>query len=318
MKKLRVAVVIPMFKVRNQIISVLERIGDEVDFIYVIDDKCPEESGKLVEEWGKDFRVQVLYNELNLGVGGATKRGYEACLNDGIDIVIKLDGDAQMDPSLIPKLLAPIQEGRADYCKGNRFFNIEKIREMPFTRIIGNLFLSFYSKTSTGYWQIFDPNNGFTAISAIALNQMPLKKVSDRYFFESDMLFRLNSIRAVVKDVPMDAVYGHEKSNLSPFKSVFEFSIKHFRNFLKRVFYNYFLREFSFASLQLLFGSVLLGFSVIHGFVSWENSHTVGTATQPGTLILITLSFLTGLQLILGFLAYDMSNTPDEPLSSRY
>jgi len=317
MLKSKIAVVIPAFKVRTQILQVLSKIGPEVDLIYVINDACPEDSGQLVDEKIKDPRVHVLYNTQNLGVGGSVKRGYQASLEAGSTIIIKIDGDGQMDPTLIPKIIKPIQEGRADYAKGNRFYNIEKIKLMPKARIIGNIFLSFFSKISTGYWHVFDPNNGFTAISSEALSQIPFEKISMRYFFESDMLFRLNSIRAVVVDVPMDANYGLETSNLSPLKSIFEFGYKHSRNLVKRLFYNYFLREFTVASLQLIMGSILLTFSTIYGFTNWLHSQSLGIATQTGTLILVMISFLSGLQLLLGFLAYDMSNSPKEPLTRK-
>jgi glycosyltransferase involved in cell wall biosynthesis len=317
MSELKIAVVIPAFKVRNHIAGVLEKIGEEVDAIFVIDDKCPEKTGKLVEEMSHDPRVKVIYNEENRGVGGAVKRGYEASLDQKADIVIKLDGDGQMDPTMIPLLIRDIKMGQADYVKGNRFYNVEKIMMMPKSRILGNAFLSFFSKISSGYWHIFDPNNGFTAISSTVLRQIPLQKVSDRYFFESDMLFRLNGVRAVVSDVPMDAFYGIEKSNLSPLKSLFEFGYKHLRNFCKRIFYSYLLREFTFASLQLIFGVLLVSFGAIYGLISWHSSQSIGSPTQPGTLILITLSLLSGLQFLLGFLAYDISNRPDKPLTPR-
>src|SRR5690606_11392859 len=96
----------------------------------------------------------------NLGVGGAVMTGYLTALADGMDIIVKVDGDNQMDPALIPDFIAPILAGEADYTKGNRFFDLEEIRAMPKLRLFGNALLSFMTKLSAGYWDIFDPTNG--------------------------------------------------------------------------------------------------------------------------------------------------------------
>lgn len=305
-----IAVVIPAYKVLNQIRPVLENIGPEVSYIFVIDDCCPEKTGKSVQELNVDNRVKVLFHDRNLGVGGAVMTGYREALFAGSDIIVKIDGDGQMNPELIPELLDPILKEEADYSKGNRFFNIENVRSMPSGRIIGNLGLSFFSKMSSGYWNIFDPNNGFTAIDSRVLTILPLEKISNRYFFESDMLFRLNLLNAKVVDIPMVAKYGNEKSNLKPLKSIFEFSAKHLKNLIKRIFFNYYLRDFNLASIELPLGVSLLLFGIVQGFRNWIHSMHSQTPTQTGTLILIALAILTGLQLVLSFLSYDISKVP--------
>ena len=245
---IKVAVVIPCYKVTKHIVELISRIGPEVSAIYVIDDCCPEGSGKLVIKKCPDPRIQVFFNAVNLGVGGSVIRGYQQALLSDIEIVLKLDGDGQMDPALIPEFIAPILLGLADYTKGNRFYNYEDVRKMPAGRLIGNGILSFVTKTSSGYWNIFDPTNGYTAIHRTALEHLPLKKLSNRYFFESDLLFRLNLMRAVVVDVSMPAVYGDEISNLNIANIIGPFIFGNSKNFFKRIFYNYFLRDFSVAT----------------------------------------------------------------------
>ncbi len=303
-------VVIPTFKARNSILKVINAIGPEVSKILVVDDACPEESGKHVLDNCSDPRVEVIFHKQNKGVGGSVCTGYGIAMEGGASFIVKLDSDGQMNPKQIYQLTRPVIEGRADYAKGNRFFNIGSLRVMPVQRLIGNAGLSFLSKMSSGYWSIFDPNNGFTAISAATLKSIDLDKIEERYFFESDMLFRLNLARAVVLDVPMDAIYKDEKSNLSEFRSVFEFSFKHTRNFSKRIFYNYFLREFSLATLNFSFGSILFFFGVCFGATSWINSFRTGVPTETSALILVAMSVLTGLQMLLSFLSYDISNEP--------
>src|SRR5690606_19129847 len=228
-----ISVVIPCYQVTQHILGVIGAIGSEVDSIYVIDDQCPDGSGDFVSEHCTDPRVKLLRHEINQGVGGAVMTGYRAALDDGSDIMIKLDGDGQMDAALIPSFVAPILAGDADYTKGNRFFNLEKIGAMPKARLIGNSLLSFMTKLSSGYWDLFDPTNGYTAIHASVARHLPFNKISTRYFFETDMLFRLNTLRAVVVDVPMEAKYGSEVSNLKISRIIGEFSVKHCRNFIK-------------------------------------------------------------------------------------
>ncbi len=315
--KTRIAVIIPAYKVSKQILNVVSRIGPEVSDIFVVDDACPENSGTLVSKKITDPRLRVICNPRNLGVGGAVKVGFTAAMAAGAEVLVKVDGDGQMDPKLIPNLVAPLLNGSADYSKGNRFFNVETIKEMPLVRILGNLGLSFYSKLSSGYWDVFDPNNGFIAIRSDAAAQIPFSKVSDRYFFESDMLFRLNLNRAVVVDVPMEPFYGEEVSNLKVFSSFFEFSYKHMRNFTKRIIYSYYLREFNLASLELLLGGLLMVFGLVVGGRGWIHSLNYGVPTQTGTLILTAMTFLSGLQLLLGFFAYDISNIPRKQSLAR-
>lgn len=302
-----VTVVIPAYKVSRQIRELVQRIPVWISHIIIVDDKCPENSGELVRDfYQNDPRVKVLFNIENLGVGGATKIGYREALNLNSDIIIKLDGDGQMFPEDIAKLIEPLFNKEADYVKGNRFFDVSEITRMPKARIFGNLILSFFAKISTGYWMIFDPNNGFTAIDGNLLKRLPLDKIDDRYFFESDMLFRLNLAGAQVLDVSLPARYGTETSNLSVTKSIFEFSFKHNRNFIKRITYSYFLRDFTLASLELVFGLILMGFGSILAIKNYLESSMTQSATPTGTLVLVTMCILSGLQLLLSFFSYDI------------
>lgn len=214
MNQIKISVVIPCYRVKKHIQDVISQIGPEVIRIYAVDDCCPEQSGDFILQNVTDPRVVVLRNSVNLGVGGAMKNGYRQALQDGMDIIIKIDGDGQMDPSLIPMFSTPIQDGEADYAKGNRFYDLTHISQMPLIRILGNSALSFMTKLSTGYWNVFDVNNGFVAIHANVLSHINLDKVSDRYFFESDMLYQFGLLRGKVVDIPMDALYADEESNL--------------------------------------------------------------------------------------------------------
>jgi glycosyltransferase involved in cell wall biosynthesis len=313
----KVAVIIPSYRVKKHILQLLDKIGDEVSRIYVVDDLCPEGSGIYVKENCVDQRVRVLFHEQNMGVGGATMTGYKQAIDDGAFVMVKLDGDGQMDPTLLPRFIKPIIDGVADYTKGNRFFYLEGLVQMPGVRLFGNAFLSFMAKFSTGYWDIFDPTNGYTAIHSEVAACLPMNKIERRYFFESDMLFRLNILRAVVLDIPMTASYGDEQSSLLVARAVPEFFCKHLRNSWKRVFYNYYLRDFSIASLEILFGMTTLSFGVCFGAKAWIMSYITGVVASSGTVMLAALPTLVGIQLILTFLSADMGNIPTTPLQKR-
>jgi glycosyltransferase involved in cell wall biosynthesis len=305
-----IAVVIPSFRVTRHILGVLAAIGPEVTRIYVVDDCCPDQSGNYVEANCTDPRVTVLRHAENQGVGGAVMTGYQAAIAERMEVIVKIDGDGQMDPSLLPAFVAPILAGEADYTKGNRFFDLEQIGNMPPIRLFGNAMLSLMTKLSSGYWNLFDPTNGYTAIHADAARYLPFAKISRRYFFESDMLFRLNTINAVVTDIPMDATYGDEVSNLKISKIVTEFLRKHVRNFGKRIFYNYYLRNMSLASIELPLGLVLAVGGIVYGGYHWVQSARAGIATPPGTVMASALPILMGVQLVLAFLAHDIASVP--------
>ncbi len=316
-KAARIAVVIPCFKVKAHILQVLGAIGPECDLVYAVDDACPDASGDLVASACTDPRVRVLRHEKNRGVGGATMTGYRAALADGAEIIIKLDGDGQMDPALIPILVRPILDGEADYTKGNRFFEPRSLRGMPRLRLLGNSILSFASKLSSGYWNLFDPTNGFTAIDRAVAAALPLDKISRRWFFESDVLFRLGSLRAVVEDVPMRAVYGQAESSLVVHRVLFEFLWKHAVNTVKRIVYGYYLRDFNIASLELVFGLAALLFGTWIGLTGWWSSARAGVVASSGTVMLAALPVMIGVQLILAFFSFDMQNVPRVPVRRK-
>lgn len=311
----RVAVTIPSYKVRAHVLDVIARIPPKVQRIYVVDDKCPQHSGELVEEQCRDPRVRVIFHEENQGVGGAVGSGYRAALEEGMDIVVKVDGDGQMDPALIPHFTRPIERGRADYTKGNRFYRPESLKGMPPIRLFGNAALSFINKLSTGFWSIMDPTNGYTAIHTSVLREMPLHKLEKRYFFETDMLYHLNTMRAVVHDVPMDAAYADEESSLKVSKVLPEFIVKHVNRFFKRYVYLYLLRDFNIGSLYSLLGVVLCGLGVVFGGWAWLRSLTTGQPATSGTVMLAALPLIIGIQFLIAFLHHDVERVPSQPLS---
>lgn len=312
-----IGVIIPAFRVKDKIQAVLAKIDNSVSKIYVVDDKCPEKTGQFVSEHSTDTRISVIFNPVNLGVGGATLNGFQQAVKDGIDIVVKIDGDGQMDPAYMKNLIESLISCKADYAKGNRFFNPDDLRPMPLVRLLGNTGLSFLTKISSGYWNIFDPTNGYIAMSTKIFKLLPLDKIDKRYFFESDLLFRLNLLRAHVVDVPIPVHYGDEKSGLNPLKELFRFSIKNMKNIIKRIVYNYFIRDFNVASLELILSIMLITFGTLFGSYHWLKNNVSNEPATAGTVMLAALPIILGVQLFLSFLQYDIAMIPRESLQKR-
>ena len=246
--------------------------------------------------------------------GTAVISGYKAALEDDAEIIVKIDGDGQMSPKLVPKFIRPITENRADFFKGARFYDLKSISGMPFVRIFGNSMLSFINKLSSGYWDLFDPNNGYTAIHAKVLKLIPLEKLNERFFHEADMLFRLSTVRAVVKNIPMDSVYDDEESNLSILNILVTFPYLHLNRTAKRIFYNYFLRNFNIASLYFILGIFLSIFGFWYGIDSLIELSKSNKTASAGTVMLAAMPIIIGNTYLVGFLAYDMQDTPKNPI----
>lgn len=309
-----IAVCIPCYRASSSVLEVLRAVGPEVDHIFVIDDACPESTGDFVEQHFHDPRLHTIRNSENLGVGGAVIRGYRAALDQNADIIVKLDADGQMDPRQIPALIRPIADGLADYTKGCRFYSLNDMRSMPWLRLIGNAALSIVSKISSGYWSVIDPTNGFTAIHRTSLRQLPLNRISSGYFFESDMLFRLSTIRAVVRDIPMASVYHGESSQLKIHRVLIQFPLLYFRAFVKRLLYCYFLRDFNAVSLHFCMAVLLILPGAAWGGYHWYRSIQTGVVATAGTVMLAVLPLILGFQFLLGAVQGDMVSQPVHPV----
>jgi dolichol-phosphate mannosyltransferase len=305
-----IAVVIPCYKVSRQVLDVIKAIGNEVCRIYVVDDACPEGSGDVVEDQSTDSRVIVLRHDKNQGVGGAVMTGYRAAIADGAQIIVKVDGDGQMDSSFIPHFIKPILDGKADYTKGNRFMRSNILKIMPKVRLFGNSILSFIIKVTSGYWNIMDPTNGYTAIRKETWEEIELNKISKRFFFEIDMLIHLNIVNSVVQDIPMIPKYGDEESSLSVWKTAIGFPPKLIKRLFKRLFLKYFIYDFNMASLYLIVGVPMFVSSVLLGIYEWVDSISTGQPKSAGTIMLIALPIIVSFQMLFQAVSIDINSIP--------
>ncbi len=303
-----IAAVVPCYKVERHLARVLTSVPPAVRHIIVVDDACPNGSGKIAEALqSKDERIVTLFHPTNKGVGGAVITGYKHALSLASDIVVKIDGDGQMDPAEVPRLVEPLVAGRADYAKGNRFRNFDELRQMPRLRLVGNSFLSFFLKAASGYWNLMDPANGYTAIQRQTLQRLDLGRISEGYFFESDMLIRLSLVNAVVEDVPIPTRYGDEISSLRISGALVRFPLKLLRGLMKRILLQYFVYDFNMASVYILIGLPLFLFGVIFGVMEWVDSIMTGISRPAGTIMLSALPVILGFQMLLQAVQIDIN-----------
>jgi dolichol-phosphate mannosyltransferase len=311
-----IAAIIPCYRVGDQVLQVIAEIPPVVHRIYCVDDRCPQSSGDIIEAQCSDPRVHVLRHERNEGVGGAVMTGYARALADGAEIIVKIDGDGQMPVEMLDALLQPILAGYADYAKGNRFYFLRDLEGMPRGRLFGNAVLSFITKLSSGYWSVFDPTNGFTAIHRAALSRLRLHTIQRGYFFESDMLHHLYLARAVVTDVPVRARYGSEPSSLTVAGSILPFLRGNLRNFFRRLVYTYYIRDLNVASLELLLSVLLMASGSLWSLWHFWQSVETGIAATAGESLLGVLPIIMGFQMLLAAIHFDTQNLPTRPLQS--
>jgi glycosyltransferase involved in cell wall biosynthesis len=313
-----ICVVIPCYNEERHIAAVISQLPSWVRHIVVVDDCSRDRSAEVVEQLAKeDSRVVLVRHERNQGVGGAMISGFQAAIELGAQVVVKMDGDGQMSPDDLPRLIEPLLRGQADFAKGNRFQDFSALARMPLLRRAGNMGLSFLTKAAVGYWNCFDPCNGFVAIRGEVLAALDPRKLQRSFFFETSLLANLYLLGAVIRDVPMPARYGDEKSHLSITRVLIEFPPKLFRCFLKRILLRNFVYEFSMESVYLLAGMPLFFSGVIFGAIKWYQFMRLGVPAPTGTVVIPTLLIILGFQLLLSAIGEDLRAVPRDPLCSN-
>lgn len=304
----KIAVLIPCYNVEKHIAAVINGIPQIVETIIAVNDASTDKTATILASLQEeDKRLSVISHKANKGVGGAMKSAFSKALETECNCFIKMDGDGQMDSHFISHLLRPIQQRKAHFTKGNRFTNIKNIKNMPFLRRIGNLGMSFLIKAASGYWNIFDPTNGYFCIHRNALQELQIEGLANDYFFESSLLIELSYTQAKIKDISMPAIYNDEISNLSIRKVLFSFPPRLLKALIKRIKYNYFLYDFNIGSIYLLTGIPLFLFGIIFGAVNWIDYANKNIPAPVGTIMVATLPIVLGFQLLLSAIQYDIS-----------
>lgn len=305
----RISIVIPAHNEAAHIAKVIGGLPNFVDHILVVDDGSTDGTGEAALAC-KDSRLELIKNLQSLGVGGAVLKAYERSLALDVDIAVKMDGDDQMSPEYLPQLLDALIEDGADYSKGNRFLAGESLETMPKIRLFGNVVMTFLTKLASGYWHIFDPQNGYTAVKTRALRSIDRKGIHRGFFFENDMLIHLSLLNGRVKDIPIPARYQDEKTDLNPLKVGLTFPFLLLRRFASRIYQKYILRDFSPIALFMILGGLLFLWGLGFGIYLWIHTRVTGLATPTGTIMLSLLPLILGFQLLLQAIVLDIQETP--------
>lgn len=307
-KGLRVAVVVPAYQEEALIGTTVATMPDLVDHVILVDDASTDATVEKARAAG-DRRLDVLSLERNLGVGGAILAGHRRAIEVEADVSVVMAGDAQMDPDYLPALLDPIAEGGYDFAKANRFFDFGSYEGMPRNRVVGNVTVGFVAKAATGYWHLFDPLNGYTAIRTSSLRRIPLDRVRRDYSFECDLLVYLNIIEARGKDVPVPARYGDERSGIRPFHAGRKLLWAIWRGFWRRMLWKYLLWSFSPVAIFLFLGLALTLWGLAFGI--GVTIATLGPPAASAATVLISVGpLLVGINLLIVAWVLDVLASP--------
>jgi glycosyltransferase involved in cell wall biosynthesis len=311
-----VAVVVPAYNESGLVGSVIETIPSFVDRVYVVDDCSTDDTWDEIRRHarrvnsrsvaatvvtdGGDFdeRVVTLRNERNRGVGYCVTRGYRHALADGADVVAVMNGDGQMDPAVLDRIIDPVVSGAADYAKGNRLSRPDDYRDMSRWRRFGNRLLTLLTRVASGYWSVTDSQNGYTAISREALETIPLDDLYERYGFLNDLLVTLNVYGLRIADVPHSALYGNERSGIRYGSFVPTLSLLLLRDFVWRLKEMHLTSEFRLTPIfyavgvsGLLFGG-LLSVATLPSLIVGGTTGTTGRVGLAGIVVGLVSSAL--------------------------
>lgn len=312
----KIVVIIPAYRVEKHITKVIQHIPEFVSRIIVVNDASPDDTGRILDTLS-DPRLIVIKHETNCGVGGAMVSGYNRAVAEGADILVKMDGDDQMDPDYLLDLVTPILAHQANFTKGNRFLNQVQLEKMPLIRRIGNLGLTFLVKAASGYWKIFDPSNGFTAMQAGVWKSIDQNRIARDYYFETSLLIELRYHNAVIKDVAIPARYQDEESSLSVSRVLFSFPFRLVKALIRRLVFQYYLFDFTFVSIALILGPLMGLFGFVWGVFYWIRSIQTQVPATTGTVLIAVLPIILGAQLVLQAIAEDLRSAPQEVIHNR-
>jgi glycosyltransferase involved in cell wall biosynthesis len=305
-----VGVVVPAYDEEELIGATLEGIPPLVDRIFVVNDGSSDHTAEVAQAAG-DGRVEVISHERRSGVGAATVTGYRRAIADGMDVVVVMNGDNQMDPEDLPKLVAPVARGELDYAKANRLATGQAWQLIPKTRFFGNAILSMLTKVASGYWHVADSQSGYTAVSREMLELLDLDHIYTNYGFPNDMLVHLNVWNARVRDFPSRPIYGvGERSNMRYRHVVPRIAWLLVRSFFWRLWEKYVKRDFHPLVFFYVMGFIATVAGVLLGLVV-VGYRIAGYSIPIATVVLVALLVISGLQFTLFAMWFDMESNKD-------
>jgi glycosyltransferase involved in cell wall biosynthesis len=306
-KNLKLYLVIPVYNEEKLIIPTLKGVPKTIDKIMVVNDASTDKTARLVLGYSKkDRRVKLVNHEKNAGVGQSIVTGYKKCAEEKADVVVVVGGDNQMDLADLPNFLEPFVKDEADYVKGNRFL-WRSLKDMPKHRFFGNSLLSLMTKIASGYWKIFDTQDGYTAISRRVIETVDWNRAWKGYGYVSDWLIKFNAYGFRVKDVPRRPIYlkGEKQSQIRIGRYAVKIMPLLLRGFFWRLKEKYIVRDFHPLVFFYIFGLMLLPLGLISGLWLLYHRIFIGNISST-TAILSALFIISGLQLVLFAMLFDM------------
>jgi glycosyltransferase involved in cell wall biosynthesis len=304
-----VAVVVPAYNEDALIGSTVEGIPAFVDSIIVVDDGSKDATAARAQN--ADQRVEIISHEKNQGVGAAIVTGYKRAIANGVDVTAVMAADGQMDPDDLETLVRAVALGETDYAKANRLFTGQAWQLIPRTRYLGNAALSFLTKIASGYWHVADSQSGYTAVNLETLKLLDLDRVYRRYGFPNDLLVHLNVFNRRVRDYPSRPIYGvGERSGIRLRHVVPKISWLLLKGFFWRMGQKYVIRDFHPLILFYTLGGLLFGFGIALG-IAEVILRFLGNPITSATIVLVALLVISGLQLLLFAMWFDMESNKE-------
>jgi glycosyltransferase involved in cell wall biosynthesis len=304
-----VAVVVPAYNEEALVGSTVSGIPAFVDNIIVVDDCSKDETA--VRAQNADNRVEVIAHERNQGVGAAIVTGYRRAIAIDADVTCVMAADGQMDPDDLETLVRAIAVDETDYAKANRLFTGQAWQLIPRTRYLGNAALSFMTKIASGYWHVADSQSGYTAVNLETLKLLDLDRIYRRYGFPNDLLVHLNVFNRRVRDYPSRPIYGvGERSGIRLRHVVPKISWLLLKGFFWRMGQKYVIRDFHPLILFYMLGILLFAGGFLLGAAEVA-LRIYGNPIPSATIVLVALLVISGLQLLLFAMWFDMESNKD-------
>lgn len=310
-RKLKVAAILPCYNEEKMIRKTVETLPDFVDKIITVDDVSIDKTWKVIQQLAKEnSRVVPIQHKKNTGIGGAYISGFKYSLENDMDLIFTMAGDAQCNQDYMSKMADTLLDEKKDYVKANRFIHLNELKQMPPFRRIGNTFITILTKFSSGYYSIFDSQNGYGVFKRKTLETLPFERIGQRYDYENTLLIALSIMGARVKDEPVPAIYGDEVSTIPVFKTSMRALRVVWDGFWKRIYYKYVISGLHPIALFLFSGLILNLVGMFFGtFIVFEKIFRDVSPTT-GSVMLCVLPLILGFQLTLTALTMDVSNEP--------
>jgi len=214
--KPKVVVVMPAYNAAKTLhMTYADLPRNVVDLVIVVDDGSSDETARIARELG----LELFIHDRNYGYGANQKTCYREALRAGADIVVMVHPDYQYDPTLLPEIIRPIEEGTADVVLGSRLMGIHPIRQgMPWWKYYSNRFLTTLENWVFGL-HLSEYHTGYRAFRRQVLESVNLQMDSDRFIFDQEILAQIVNLKMRITEVPVPTRYFAQASSASLFQS---------------------------------------------------------------------------------------------------